>query len=58
MHFNHHMMKNIGLRASCTTTCSTMGINVRITFKVIGQGHRANELEPFSYKLFVVGSSF
>ena len=59
MHFNHHMVQNIGpgaLASSCTTTRSTMGTNVRITFKVKGQGHKVNELKPLSYKLLVVGS--
>ena len=52
------MIKNIGRGASSTTTLSTVRTNARITFTVKGQGHRANELKPFSYKLLVVGSSF
>ena len=51
MHFNHHMTKNIGAKAlvlSCTTTCSIIGRNVRITLNFKLQDHRVNELKPLS----------
>ena len=34
------------------------GQNISMTFQAKGQGHRVNELKPFSNKLLVVGTSF